>query len=173
MNSVNLVGRLTKDPLTRTVAGDRSVVEITVAVKRKNVKDKTDFIPCQAWGKKGEFLSKYFQKGNMIQISGHIETSNYTNKDGVRVFDTRVNVEEADFVESKASFQAYKELEKASEAEKAPAEESTPAVKEDPKPNVETPAKAESKTESSAETISYRDEFMNIPSDADDFVPFT
>ena len=176
MNKVVVTGRLSQDPVLRSVAGDKQICDFTVCAHRKKVNGvelKPDFVPCRAWGKVGESINKWFKTGSMISICGRVASNNYTNKEGVKIYEAFVYVDEWEFVESRESQRAYKELHEAKNAETAPAEESTPAVKEDPKPKVETPAKAESKTESSAETISYGDEFMNIPSDADDFVPFT
>ena len=56
-----------------------------------------------AFGKSAEFIEKYFKKGMAIGILGRIQTGNYTNKDGVKVYTTDVVVEEAEFVESKNS----------------------------------------------------------------------
>ncbi|MCM1235598.1 MAG: single-stranded DNA-binding protein [Ruminococcus flavefaciens] len=109
MNKVELVGRLTRDPETRYTQGENSsaIARFSVAVNRrfKNAEGNydADFINCVAFGKTAEFIEKYFKKGMAIGISGRIQTGNYTNKDGVKVYTTDVVVEEAEFVESKNS----------------------------------------------------------------------
>lgn len=55
-----------------------------------------------AFGKPAEFAEKYFRQGLRVSISGRIQTNNYTNKDGVKVYTTQVVIEEQEFAESKA-----------------------------------------------------------------------
>ena len=82
MNSVSLVGRITKDPeLRKTMSGD-SFVSFTIAVDRIGSKDKADFINCVAWEHTAEFLSKYFTKGQEIGVDGEVQTRNYNDKNG-------------------------------------------------------------------------------------------
>ncbi len=107
MNKVELVGRLTRDPEVRYTQGENAsaIARFSVAVNRrfKNAEGNydADFINCVAFGKSAEFIEKYFRKGMAIGITGRIQTGNYTNKDGVKVYTTDVVVEEAEFVESK------------------------------------------------------------------------
>lgn len=107
MNSVQLIGRFTRDPDIRYTDGGLSVARFTLAVDRAYKKDNeqstADFISCVAFGKSAEFIEKYFFKGNRIGLNGRIQTGNYTNKDGVKVYTTDVVVEHVEFVESKAS----------------------------------------------------------------------
>lgn len=99
MNSVSLVGRLTKDAEVRT--GNMAVARFTVAVNRSK-KDEADFISCVAFDKTAEFIEKYFSKGMSIGINGHIQTGSYVNKDNVRVYTTDVVVDRCEFVGSKS-----------------------------------------------------------------------
>ena len=106
MNSVNLVGRLTRDPEVRYTDGGKSVAKFTVAVDRRFKQEggqAADFISCVAFGKTAEFVEKYFKQGNKIGVEGRIQTGSYTNKDGVKVYSTDVAVENVEFVESKSS----------------------------------------------------------------------
>lgn len=101
------MGRLTKNPEVRYSQGDKptAVANYTLAVERKFKKDgepTADFIPCVAFGKLAEFAEKYFRQGLRVSISGRIQTSNYTNKDGVKVYTTQVVIEEQEFAESRA-----------------------------------------------------------------------
>ena len=59
-----------------------------------------------AFGKAAEFAEKYFKKGNKIDVSGRIQTGNYINKDGQKVYTTDVVVEEHEFGESKSANQS-------------------------------------------------------------------
>lgn len=79
MNSVSLVGRLTKDPEARYTQSDNPmcIARYTLAVDRRFKKDggdTADFIRCVAFGKNGEFAEKYFKKGMRVGITGRIQT---------------------------------------------------------------------------------------------------
>ena len=99
MNQVNLIGRLTSDP----EISDK-VTKYTLAVDRRFKRDgdpDADFIRCVCFGKTAEFAGKYLKKGTKIGVTGSIRTGSYTNKDGVKVYTTEVNVENQEFVERK------------------------------------------------------------------------
>lgn len=106
MNKVMLVGRLTRDPDVRYTQGDKSlcVARFNIAVDRRfNRQDgvTADFIDCVAFGKLAEHVEKYYRKGLKTGLSGRIQTRNYTNRDGNKVYVTEVVAEELEFVESK------------------------------------------------------------------------
>lgn len=82
MNSVSISGRLTKDLELRYTQSGVAVCAFTVAVDRPSVKDKTDFIDCVAWRNSAEFASKYFFKGDPIEVVGVLTTRNYEDKNG-------------------------------------------------------------------------------------------
>lgn len=107
MNKVQIVGRLTRDIELKKTANDVSVCSFTVAVNRrfKNLQGEyeADFINCVAWRQGAELLAKHFKKGSMVGLVGSIQTRNYDNKDGQKVYVTEVSVEEVHFVESKKS----------------------------------------------------------------------
>jgi single-strand DNA-binding protein len=104
MNSVVLVGRLTRDPDVRYNPNGMGIARFTVAVDRRIKREgqpEADFISCVAFGKTAEFLEKYFTKGKLIGLSGSIQTGSYTNKDGQKVYTTDVVAENVEFVGSK------------------------------------------------------------------------
>lgn len=108
MNKVVLMGRLTRDPEVRYSQGEKpvAIARYTLAVNRRFKREgeaDADFISCVAFGKAGEFAEKYFRQGIRIAISGRIQTGNYINKDGIKVYTTDVIVEEQDFCESKGA----------------------------------------------------------------------
>ena len=113
MNSVILMGRLTRDPrmsYTQANSAQEStcVARYALAVDRRFNRDgerKADFISCVAFGRQAEFAEKYLRKGTKIAITGRIQTGSYTNRDGQKVYTTDVVVEEQEFAESKASGQ--------------------------------------------------------------------
>jgi len=108
MNKVILIGRLVADPEVRYSQGENSIciARYRLAIDRRHKKDgeaEADFIPCVALGKQGEFAEKYLRKGLKIAVTGRIQTGNYTNKDGQKVYTTDVIVEEHEFCESKGT----------------------------------------------------------------------
>ena len=108
MNSVQLLGRLARDPEVRYTDGGATIASFTLAVDRRFKQengDTADFISCKAFGKTAEFIEKYFGKGKKLALNGRIQTGSYTNKDGVKVYTTEVIVENVEFVESKGTEQ--------------------------------------------------------------------
>lgn len=104
MNSVVLMGRLTRDPETRYSQGGTGVSRYTLAVDRRYKRDgepTADFINCVAFGKGAEFAEKYLKKGTRLCVNGHIQTGSYVNKDGNKVYTTEVVVDGHEFAESK------------------------------------------------------------------------
>lgn len=103
-----IMGRLTRDPEVRYSQGERSmaIARYTLAVDRKKRKGQdneqtADFINCVAFDKAGEFAEKYFRQGMRVLISGRIQTGNYTNKEGIKVYTTDIVVEDQEFADSK------------------------------------------------------------------------
>ena len=108
MNNVQLVGNLTRDVDLRYSQGENAnaFARFTIACQRR-FKDhdgnySADFISCVAFGKTAEFISKYFQRGSKIGVTGEIRTGNYTKEDGTKVYTTDVYVNTAEFVTSKS-----------------------------------------------------------------------
>jgi len=105
INSVSLVGRLTRDVDLRYTQNGKAVANFTLAVNRpfKNAQgeQEADFINCNAWGKQAENLANYMKKGNQIGLIGRINTRSYENQEGKRIFVTEVVAEQVSFLESK------------------------------------------------------------------------
>lgn len=105
MNSVNLVGRLTRPVDLRYTQSGVAYGSFTLAVTRRfknqNGERETDFINCVIWKKGAENLANYTQKGSQIGVSGSIQTRNYENGQGQRVYVTEVLVENFDLLESR------------------------------------------------------------------------
>ena len=104
MNKAILIGRLTRDPELRTTPTGRNVCQFSIAVNRTytnaNGEREADFINCVVWDKQAENLAKYQKKGNQIAVDGRIQTRNYDDKDGKKVYVTEVIAEEAYFADS-------------------------------------------------------------------------
>lgn len=109
MNKVHLVGRMARDINVSYTTGENAMAigKFSIAVQRrfKNSQGQyeADFPSCTAFGKNCEFIQKYFKKGDLIGITGHIQTSNYTNKEGIKVYTTDVIIDEVEFVGGKSN----------------------------------------------------------------------
>lgn len=86
LNHITVMGRLTRDPELRRTGSGTAVASFTVAVDRDYASEgqqkETDFIDCVAWRQTGEFVSKYFSKGQMAVVSGRLQVRNWTDKEG-------------------------------------------------------------------------------------------
>lgn len=109
MNSVCLIGRLTRDPELRYSQNGKAVCRFTLAVDRGLAKDKkaeaessgqptSDFISMVSFGKTAELISNYVSKGQQIGVCGRIQTSNYKGKDDKMVYRTDVLVSSITFI---------------------------------------------------------------------------
>lgn len=102
MNSVSLIGRLTKDPDVNTYGKGRDkklVARYTLAVDGYG--DNTDFISCVCFGKTADFADEYLFKGMKVGVSGRITTGSYENDKGDKVYTTDVVVDSHTFCEKK------------------------------------------------------------------------
>lgn len=97
INTVVLTGRLTKDIELRRTTSGKTCTSFTLAVNRN--KQETDFINCVAWNHEAESLEKYTKKGSLIGIEGRIQTRNYDDKNGKKVYITEVLVRNKTFLE--------------------------------------------------------------------------
>ena len=101
INNVVLTGRITRNLELKQTNNNNSSLNITLAVER-NFKDQsgqkqTDFISCKAFGKRAETIAQYCQKGDLIGVTGSIQTGSYQKQDGSTVYKTDVMVDEVSF----------------------------------------------------------------------------
>ena len=105
MNKVIIIGRNTKDIELRQTSSGTSAVEFSIAVNRTfknaNGERESDFFNCVAFSKLAETISKYVKKGDQVGIEGRLQTRNYTNKEGRKVYVTEIVVENVEFLQSK------------------------------------------------------------------------
>lgn len=123
-----------------------AVARYTLAVDRRFKREgeaTADFINCVAFGRNAEFAEKYLAQGVKILVCGHIQTGNYINKDGVKVYTTDVVVDEQEFAESK-------KVSAENGSQTAPAENRATAAQES----------------------AGSDGFMNVPDGIDEELPF-
>ena len=85
LNTVQLMGRLTADPELKTTPNGVSACTVSLAVERnyaKNNQREVDFIPVVMWRKTAEFAAKHFRKGQLICVTGSLQSRSYKAKDG-------------------------------------------------------------------------------------------
>ena len=104
LNRVTLVGRLTKDAELRRTSSGKAVASFTLAVNR-NFKtgdgQDADFINCVCWGKVAENTANYCSKGSLVSVDGRLQTRNYENNQGQKVFVTEVVADSVQFIDTK------------------------------------------------------------------------
>lgn len=120
INIATITGRLVRDPELKQTQSGVSVCSFAVAVDRayKSGEEKqADFIDCTAWRHSAEFLQKYFHKGDMIGVTGHLQTRTWETDDGHKRKATEIVVDSLSFVGGKRSqqetpgdVQDYKEI---------------------------------------------------------------
>lgn len=101
LNTVIISGRLTKHPEKRVTGGGVTVTRFTVAVDRDYGDKQTDFINCVAFRATGDFVDRYFDKGDMISVNGSLHMNSYTDREGKKRTDYEVAVDRAYFCGSK------------------------------------------------------------------------
>ena len=87
LNTITIMGRLTRDPELRHTQNNTPVAAFTLAVDRDfsgkdGAEKQTDFIDCVAWRTTAEFVSRYFAKGRMAVVAGRLQLRDWTDKDG-------------------------------------------------------------------------------------------
>lgn len=135
MNHVQLIGRLTKNPELRYTSQGVGVATFNLAVQRNysdnNGERQTDFIQCISWRKLAETIANHLVKGSLIACEGRIQTRNYENQQGQRVYVTEVVVNEVQFLESKEQTQHRKATKKQSFLDNQNLEETVPSYMTD------------------------------------------
>lgn len=106
MNKAILIGRLTRDPELRYTSSNRAVCQFTVAIDRPFTNQtsgqrEADFINVVVWDKTAENVGKYMSKGRLIAVEGRIQTRNYDNNEGRKVYVTEVVATNVQFLESR------------------------------------------------------------------------
>ena len=102
MNSVELIGRATRDPQVRYTSEQMCVVSFNIAVdrpKRKDAEKQTDFPHIVVYGKQAETCEKYVKQGKLISVQGSIQTGSYTNRNGDTVYTTDVVANRVEFLD--------------------------------------------------------------------------
>ena len=107
MNKAFLIGRLTRDPELRYSSSNAAIANFSIAIDRQYTNNQgqreTDFINIVAFQKQAENIKKYVGKGSLVAVDGRIQTRNYEDKDGKRVYVTEVVADRVQFLDSRNS----------------------------------------------------------------------
>lgn len=105
LNHITLMGRMTREPELRYTPQNTPVVSFSLAVERDyqpgGAEKQTDFIDCVAWRKTAEFVSKHFQKGSLVAVSGRLQIRDWADRDGGKRRSAEVAVDNVYFAEKK------------------------------------------------------------------------
>ena len=101
LNRIDIMGRLTSDPVLRRTQSNKPVASFTLAVDRDYNNGEVDFIDCVAWNNTAEFVNSYFEKGRMAVVSGRLQFREWTDRNGSKRKNAEVIVENIYFGESK------------------------------------------------------------------------
>ncbi len=101
MDSVQLVGRLTRNPALTYTKTDKAVCKFSIAVNDRYTKEHTNFFDVTAWGKQGELINEYFEKGKQIALTGRLRQDRWEDDSGQKRSKVYVVMENFTFIGSK------------------------------------------------------------------------
>jgi len=107
INTVVLVGRLTRDPELRYTTNNIANLRFTIAVNRQftnqNGERQADFINCVAWRAQAENMARFLKKGSLVGVEGRIETGSFQGQDGQMRYTTDVIANSVQFLEPRSA----------------------------------------------------------------------
>ena len=106
LNSVTLIGRMTRDPELRYTTNGTAVCKFTLAVNRRFNKEQTDFIDCVCWKGLAENVANYTGKGSLVAVHGSIVTGSFETQDGQKRKTFEVNCDQVVFLNRKKDGQS-------------------------------------------------------------------
>lgn len=124
MNSVVLIGRLTRDPELRYTSSQMAICRFSIAVDRITKEKGADFPNIVTFNKTAENCEKMLKKGRLVGVQGRLQTGSYEKEDGTKVFTTDVIADRVEFLDW-------------GDRKEAPKEEPQEAPKEEPEPQFE------------------------------------
>lgn len=103
INKVILTGRLGKDIDLRYTPNGKAVANFSLAVTDSYDREKTHWVSVTVWGKSAESCANYLSKGSLVGVDGRINTRDYENKEGRKVYVTEVIADRVEFIDSKGN----------------------------------------------------------------------
>ncbi len=81
INQVILMGRLTRDPESRTTTTGKNIASFSIAVDRGGQDDTADFFDVTAWEKLGDLVMQYLAKGRRVLVQGRLRQDSWDDKE--------------------------------------------------------------------------------------------
>ena len=106
MNSVTMIGRLTKEPELRRTGNGTACCSFSLAVKRPRAKDTTDFHDFVAWQQSAEYLCQYGHKGDIVAVTGYLTTRGWEDREGNKRKAIEVTCDSIELLSSKRNSEA-------------------------------------------------------------------
>ena len=106
LNRVQLIGRLGKDPESKFIPSGKKVTHFSLAVssrwkdKTGEMKESTEWVNVEAWGRLGEVCQEYLKKGSLIFLEGRLKTDKYEDKGETRYF-TKIVAQSLEFLDKR------------------------------------------------------------------------
>ena len=105
MNHIAIIGNITADPETRYTQSEKAITSFSIAYNNvfyqgEEKKEVVSFFNCEAWGKIGENIAKFFHKGDKIAITGNLKQDRWEDQDGKSRSVVKINVSGFDFMTS-------------------------------------------------------------------------
>ena len=101
MNSITMIGRLTREPELRRTQSGTACCSFSLAVKRPRVKDTTDFLNFVVWQQGAEYLCQYGHKGDIVGVTGYLTSRNWEDKNGNKRVAIEVTCDSVELISSK------------------------------------------------------------------------
>jgi single-strand DNA-binding protein len=122
LNRVQLIGRLGQDPEARYTPTGKQVVKFSVAVSNRwkkdgEVKEVTEWVNIEAWGRLAEICNEYLRKGSLVYLEGRLKTDKYVDEGGENRYFTKVVIQQMQMLDKKEDKGLVEELPAEYEAE--------------------------------------------------------
>jgi len=134
LNKIILMGRLVREPELRTTQSGVSVATFTLAVERdfqRGEERQTDFIDIVSWRGTADFVHKYFRKGQLVAVTGRLQSRKWEDKEGNKRTSFEVVTEEVHFAERKQDSGSYGAPPPAGASPQRPQQDETPPFRLD------------------------------------------
>lgn len=107
LNKVQLMGRLGQDPDSRFTPTGKQVVKFSLAISNRwkkdgEVKENTEWVNIEAWGRLAEVCNEYLRKGSLVYIEGRLKTDKYVDDSGENRYFAKVVIQQMQMLDRKA-----------------------------------------------------------------------
>ena len=105
LNRVEIIGHLGNDPVSRFTPTGKQVVQFNLAANRQRTDDSgtkteiTTWVRCEAWNGMAKTIAEYMKKGRFVFVAGYLDNDNFTGKDGVKRYFTKLVVQDCQFLD--------------------------------------------------------------------------